>query len=152
MFENEVESISNFVCLSSPPSSSCNQFLLVSQRVGNGVSAPTRVFHASALPAPCAAVRATSLCVDVSGSFRSPEWHFCAALRVSIACHCLQRPSDVPLPACDLCLGCSPVCTAFRASDIRVFCRYNLRHHEGTCWEGAPDTSDAVIFCTSGYR
>lgn len=152
MFENKVERLSSFVCLSSLFSSSCNQFLLISHRVRDGVSAAACVFHASALPASCAAISATSLCAIVSSSFRSPEWHFCATLCVSIACHRLQWPSDVPLPTCDLRLGCSSLCTTFRASDIRVFCEYNLRHHEGTRREGAPDTSDAIIFCTSGHR
>lgn len=132
--------------------SSCNQFLLISQCVWDGVPDTTCLFHASAVPAPCAAVSTPSFCAAVYSSVGSPEWHFGAALRVSVPCHRLQQPAFIPLPTCDFRLRCAFICATFGSSYIGIFCRYRLRYHQGPCRESAPDTADAVLLSAPSHR
>lgn len=132
--------------------SSCNQFLLISQCVWDGVPDTTCLFHASAVPAPCAAVSTPSFCAAVYSSVDSPEWHFGAALRVSVPCHRLQQPAFIPLPTCDFRLRCAFICATFGSSYIGIFCRYRLRYHQGPCRESAPDTADAILLSAPSHR
>lgn len=150
-FENEVKS-SNFVFFSSPLFSSCDQFLFFSRCVLSAVPAATRLLDPPAVPAPCEALSTHAFCASLTSSFGSSPCYFCTPSCASTTCCCLQYSSSVPLPAFNFCPERSVICALFWSSYIRIFCGFNLRHHEGTCRKSSPDTSDALVFCTSCNR